>query len=321
MLAIWLTEYENQKYQDDFHDSLLWKLFMFEFVNNYSAFFFLTVWGKWRGLECPYDDCLFSLRQQLATTLLVLCGCTIVEVIVQKVLVMAKLWWEHHQYVKTYGKEPAQRSAIEEQAKYMAIDEEAQVMNTLYLMIALGFLLIFGGVSAIVVPLTFFMFALKMRSFAILCTSYAQRPIPQKTQGIGMWRVVVHFLMSIGVIFSGFLFAAYGQSFQGAVLIARMTGFFAFSLALFVVWGLIDIVIPKTDEATSLLLRRRDHVVTQLTRQSETVEGEGSLSRHLGPRLTPRGGSLTKDFQDEVKQDEWSKIPLYYEGGRNNSKS
>jgi hypothetical protein len=63
-IAVKITNYENHKYGDDYYNSFLWKLFLFEFVNNYSAFFFLTLWGKWRtiGAECPGGDCLIALR-------------------------------------------------------------------------------------------------------------------------------------------------------------------------------------------------------------------------------------------------------------------
>jgi hypothetical protein len=79
-MAILLTDYENHKFQDDYHNNLLWKLFLFEFVNNYSAFFFLTLWGKWKDADCVQGDCLYVLRFQLATTLTILILCSIVQV-------------------------------------------------------------------------------------------------------------------------------------------------------------------------------------------------------------------------------------------------
>jgi hypothetical protein len=49
MVAPILVNFENHKYQADYFDSYVWKLFLFDYVNNYSAFFFLTV----TRAECP----------------------------------------------------------------------------------------------------------------------------------------------------------------------------------------------------------------------------------------------------------------------------
>eukprot|EP00418_Pyrodinium_bahamense_P084332 CAMPEP_0179070124 /NCGR_PEP_ID=MMETSP0796-20121207/30859_1 /TAXON_ID=73915 /ORGANISM="Pyrodinium bahamense, Strain pbaha01" /LENGTH=276 /DNA_ID=CAMNT_0020767207 /DNA_START=254 /DNA_END=1085 /DNA_ORIENTATION=- len=57
-----LTDFENHKYPDEYHDSLLWKLFAFDFVNNYCAFFSITIRHAWVGNSgCDDTDCLFVL--------------------------------------------------------------------------------------------------------------------------------------------------------------------------------------------------------------------------------------------------------------------
>merc|ERR1740138_998756 len=80
-----LVDFENHKYQEDYFNSYVWKLFLFDYVNNYSAFFFLTM----TKAECSEDtsehECsgktLLVLRQQVSRTLGVLVLCSIVEVI------------------------------------------------------------------------------------------------------------------------------------------------------------------------------------------------------------------------------------------------
>jgi len=300
-VASWLTNYENHKFQDDFYDSFLWKIFLFEFVNNYSAFFFLTVWAKWHDRECPDDDCLIVLRTQLASTLSVLSICSIIASFVNQISVKFSLYWEVRQYRKKFGKEPPTRFAMEEQAKYKQLGEDEEVMNMMTLMIALGYILIFGGVCAICVPLGFFVFAIQLRAVATQYTDCGQRPLPQRTPGIGSWKMVVRFLMATGVIYSGFLFAAYGSSFKGAPLLSRMTGFFLFCFFIFSSWGLIDVLVPASDGCVSLLARRRNYVALQLARKAESSD----LSSELKDALKAEH----KFFSKEVENDEWSKIP------------
>merc|ERR1719224_2004 len=66
------TKMENHKYQVDFYGSYLMKLFIFQFVNQFSAFFFIAVKQKFTRWGCPDDDCVALLRGQLSTTLTVI---------------------------------------------------------------------------------------------------------------------------------------------------------------------------------------------------------------------------------------------------------
>jgi hypothetical protein len=300
-VACLLTNYENHKFQDDYHDSFLWKIFLFEFVNNYSAFFFLTIWAEWTDKECPGDDCLIVLRTQLAATLCVLSICSILSSSINQISVKFSLYWEVRQYRNKFGKEPPTRFAMEEQAKYTKLGEDEEVMNMMTLMIALGYILIFGGVSAICVPLGFCVFAIQLRAVATQYTDCGQRAFPQRTPGIGSWKMVVRFLMATGVIYSGFLFAAYGSSFKGAPLLSRMTGFFLFCFFIFSSWGLIDVFVPADDGCVSLLARRRNYVTMQLMRKAESSD--------LGSELKDALRAEHMFFSKEVENDEWSKIP------------
>merc|ERR1719401_602064 len=132
------------------------------------------------------------------------------------------------------------------------------------LVIALGFILLFGGVSAWVVPLCFAVFAVQVRALAVMLTNNCQRTFPYRCRGMGYWCGIVRMLNTMGLFYSGFLFVAYGQSFQQAVLLAKVTGFCVYCAGMFLLWAVVDIIFPPHDADTRLLAARRAHVVERL---------------------------------------------------------
>ena len=80
-LAIWLTDWENPPTQTAYKDSFTWKMSLFQFVNNYSAIFYIAffkselivgspgryrrVLGKYRLDGCSEQGCFLELTIQL----------------------------------------------------------------------------------------------------------------------------------------------------------------------------------------------------------------------------------------------------------------
>jgi len=71
-IAIKMTDWENHPTQTTYEDHLIAKCFIFQFFNSYSSFFYIAfleghvrVFGKQD--QCPMDDCMMTLRIQLAT--------------------------------------------------------------------------------------------------------------------------------------------------------------------------------------------------------------------------------------------------------------
>jgi hypothetical protein len=259
-----LVEFENHKFHEDYFNSYLLKLFVFEYVNNYSAFFFLTLSNSDES-TCQGDQAgckiatLKLLRSQVSMTLFILIICSIVQVVVNIVLVKFKLFWEDYQFRKNFGKEPPPRSSHEEQAKLAKIDEATEVQNMMTLVMALGFVFHFGGVSPLALVFTFILFAVQLRAFAKICLS-AQRVVPHRSQGIGMWGDILNFLMISGVVYTSFLVVVYGAAFGEASKMAKMSAFILLLVGIFLSWLLVDFFYPSEDHQVALLHDRRNYV-------------------------------------------------------------
>jgi len=259
-LATRLTEWENHRHEADYHNSLLCKLFLFNFVNNYCAFFFMTVRNAYMGC---LDECLFTLRNQVTMCLLVLGLCSIAQMLFAHFYVKFLLHWELRTLNKK-GEAVPKRFVLEEQSKYTEINSAFELQSMMTLVISLGHVMLFGGVSAAVVPYCFIVFTVQLRAFAVLLTTCSQRPFPHISPGIGHWEYCITFLTCLGVLYAGFMFVAYGEAFRGSTVRAKMTGVVLFCIFAFTLWAIIDLVFPSEDKTRSLMCERRAHVARKL---------------------------------------------------------
>ena len=75
-VASFLTDRENHRTDTTYEDSMIAKLFLFQFVNSYTAFFYLAFVAKYVSKppgspenvtgECGYEDCMVALAINLA---------------------------------------------------------------------------------------------------------------------------------------------------------------------------------------------------------------------------------------------------------------
>jgi hypothetical protein len=270
VMAEQLTLAENHQFQTDYYNSYLKKLFVFQFVNQYCAFFYIGVKQQATELGCVDDDCVGMIKTQLPTTLAVLALMRVVQVVLATLKVKFALWWESRGIVNEGG-EPPIYSYIEEQSKYgeYRIREQIEVMTQLCL--TLGYVLIFGAVAPRIVPLCFLVFACQLRAGAVLVCTAAYRTVPRMAVGIGPWVNVIQCLLTAGCIFTGYLLVQFGPLFHGTLMLTKLTGLLLYGLCVLVLWEFIDLVFPPECPAKKILEGRRNYVKQKLMQKSEDV--------------------------------------------------
>jgi hypothetical protein len=60
-----LAEFENYRTNSEYEDSMIVKIYLFQFVNSYSSFFYTAFFARLVG-DCQGDQCLASLAINLA---------------------------------------------------------------------------------------------------------------------------------------------------------------------------------------------------------------------------------------------------------------
>jgi hypothetical protein len=251
----------------------------------------------------------------------------IVEVAFHMQTVRFKLWYESY-LIEREGKTVHPRSYVEEQANYNAFRMKEQIENMMRLALSLGYVLIFGVVAPILVPLVFFLFVIQVRATAVRLTNTAKRVVPLMSVGMGAWQETVNFLGQVGVVFQAFLFVSFGNSFQDTSLIARGTGFVLYGIGAVLVMKIVDSTLSSVDEEALLLERRRHHTQVKVQAASGSFVSKQLAARNTDfARKISRSsdGSLEEACTDNdddwhyrafggaewryVKKRQWAKIP------------
>lgn len=309
------TKMENHKYQVDFYSSYLMKLFIFQFVNQFSAFFFIAVKQKHTKWGCPDDDCMGLLRMQLSVTLTVISLLQIVAVFLATFKVKFFVWLEDKalaQECEKEGKEVPVRGFLEEQAKHEEYRIRAQIEGMVQLVVSLGYVLIFGSVAPRIVPLCFCVFVVQLRATAYKTTTSCRRPLPRKSTGLGAWQGIVKFLMGFGVVFSGFLLVAYGPSFNDTFLMTKVSGLILYVAAIALIWELLSLWISPSSKQAAVLASRRDYVLRKVGRANEEANIAQLKKKFKKEKPTSGtnpdglGGSV---LSEEILSGAWDKIP------------
>lgn len=306
-----LTEWENHKFQSTYYDSFVWKQFMFRSVNSYSAFFYLAIKQRYTTAGCPKEGCLHALTKQLWMTMLILSVMRIGEVISASLLVRGKIWLEDfclQRERQQQGRPLPRRSFAEFQSKFADARLQEQIENMLQLVLALGFVLLFGAVAPIIVPFCMAVFVIQLRASAFLMVNYTKRPLPRTQCGIGLWGDVINWVMNFSIVFSGFLLIAFGDIFRGTPVLTKLAGAMVYVVIMRFLWWLVDAAYPRHAPEVAVLKARRQrvrHVV--LERASEITQCEPCKQEESQETYT--GGIASRAA--EVKDERWDDIPHF----------
>jgi hypothetical protein len=295
-LSAKLAEYENHKYEDAFHDCWAWQQFMFQAVNTYWACAAIAMAQIMHG-QCGQDEhrekageetCWGSLKIQLTMLMLILMGCSVAFLGLEWILVKINFWSEEQGLAKGHPPDQAkrvliERSYLEEQSKSNHFGTREQIENKLQLVLGLGFVLLFGTLQPLVVPLCLIHFAITVEIRAHLLLHYTKRCVPHRLAGIGAWREVVILLMNVSVFSNGFLLITWGRFLKGGSLIAKLTGLIFWIVLVSVLWAIVDMVVPRQSAEAELLEKRRNYVKRVLT---ETCMDEQDDRRRETPKMS-----------------------------------
>jgi len=292
-----MTIAENHKYQSDYYDSYLKKMFLSNFINQYSAFFYIAVKQQFMPNGCLTidgipDNCTGMIQRQLPITLASLAVMRLVQVVVATLLVKVKLWWESR------GLDNVEYAFVEEQSKFgdFRVREQIEVMTCLA--ITLGYVLIFGAIAPRIIPLCFLVFAVQLRAAAMIVTTAAHRTVPRVNLGMGSWLDIVRGLLTIGVIFSGYLLVQFGPLFRGVAVLTKMTCLFLYLFFILLVWALLDTMLSGRCPKTAVLSARRDYVQKQLTLKNEkAVKKKEEAKENVGRKPSGTGWFGSKGTQ------------------------
>ncbi|XP_069138555.1 anoctamin-7-like isoform X2 [Argopecten irradians] len=212
-LALKLTQWEMHRTQTEFEDQLIFKVFIFQFVNFYSSIIYIAFFkGRFVGYpghydrmfglrneECNNGGCLMELAQQLAVIMI---GKQIINN-AQEILVPKLKLFIHR--LKVNLDKNMVRTRWEED--YELLDNEGLFEEYLEMVLQFGFITIFVAAFPLAPLFALLNNWVEIRLDAQKFVCETRRPVADRAQDIGVWFSILDALAQLAVISNAFLIA------------------------------------------------------------------------------------------------------------------
>lgn len=268
-LAVKLTDWENHRTQTKYDDSLIIKLFAFQFVNNYSSCFYIAFFrGRFDedgivGHGSEYrDHCEGTCMSQLSFQVLILMiSKPLPKLCTDAILPFLKKKWRHRPSWCCFGGKKPEKSKREETFLEKHVKKENLGDFTLSeyteKVIIFGFLMLFAASFPLAPLMALITTALDIRIDAWRLLWIYKRPIAHMAQDIGTWYTILTFMNFCGVVSNAFLVAftsTWGNSFNSTEQVWIVVGFEHIALIIMFIFAYI---VPDTPADVALKKRKK----------------------------------------------------------------
>nr|CAH8830177.1 unnamed protein product [Trichobilharzia regenti] len=220
-LAYKMTHWEMHRTQSEFDNQLIFKVFLFQFVNFYSSIFYVAFFkgqmvgypGHYisffglRNEACNNGGCLIELAQQL---LVIMVGKQIISNCQEILIPKLRTWF--HKYRKGLNqRNVASTSDLDRDhiyiEDYKLIPYEGLFDEYLEMVLQFGFITIFVAAFPLAPFFALLNNWIEIRLDAKKLVCETRRPLAERAQNIGVWFRILDFLVRLAVISNAFIIA------------------------------------------------------------------------------------------------------------------
>lgn len=209
-IATAMNRGENHKTDTAFQDSLILKLFLFQFINSYISFFYVAYMAMWLPTgddenpnflgQCGFYNCMEPLSWNLA----IIYGSRLT---IDNIVAIATDWyyhaWKEHTEMIGVAKEVFISPPEKE---YMLLPSDT-LMDNLELFsdvaVQFGFTMLFSAALPISLAFTLLSNYIRVKLQLWKSIRIKQRPIPDGAQDIGSWTYIFYFICILSVVTNG----------------------------------------------------------------------------------------------------------------------
>ncbi|XP_029013262.1 anoctamin-7 isoform X2 [Betta splendens] len=216
-LAEQLTKWEMHRTQTQYDNALIFKVFIFQFVNFYSSPFYVaffkgrfvgyptnygTLFGM-RNEDCGPGGCLIELAEQL---FIIMVGKQLINNVQEFILPKVKAWHQKRTFSKVKGSKAAQERERWED-DYQLVECEGLFEEYLEMVLQFGFITIFVAAFPLAPLFALLNNWVEIRLDAHKFVCEYRRPVAERAQNIGVWFNILEALSHLSVIANAFLIA------------------------------------------------------------------------------------------------------------------
>jgi len=207
-LSAHITDYEYHSCEVEFCNALSWKMYMFEFINDFSSFYYIAFFMKEVEGECPphYGTCWNYLTYQMIIVFGIYLIFTLYDILYPMYIIRAEIAAEVKKLKACQMGEDKHYTAdsysyIEQQSKMGTYNAQAAIDDYLGVVGPLSFVLVFGITMPLSSLLLLLTVTLQIRADAWKLTRAMQRPYPLPARlGLGVWLPIMESLTVIAMV-------------------------------------------------------------------------------------------------------------------------
>jgi len=285
-VAVRMNEWENHRTESEYMDNLLFKIFLFQFVNSYTSLYYIAffkshtnLWGNSHLADsCPTPStdtsggvvrwgCPYDLMIQLATIL----GTNIVVGQAQEVLIPYFTTKFKKMYADRVKKTNVDALPKYEKEYYLnawdgTVDEYCEMV------IQYGYITLFAAAFPLAPVAAFINNVVEMRTDAYKWLTVFNKPFYRGADDIGGWYNILNILSFIAVITNGLLIAF---SFPTLYIVLNYDHYMVLWVAvilehaIFVIKYLIASFVPDVPEKIRVVVAKQHYIKEQLVKKFE----------------------------------------------------
>eukprot|EP00743_Colponemidia_sp_Colp-15_P001983 GILK01002156.1.p1 GENE.GILK01002156.1~~GILK01002156.1.p1 ORF type:complete len:714 (-),score=75.35 GILK01002156.1:101-2242(-) len=276
-LAVWLTNWENHQTDTAYEDSLIYKTFLFQFVNSYNSLLYIAFLKRLVEEQCQEGDCLMELTIQLG----ILFGISLALNLVEIILPSLSDWWSTRQEDKKIAKLQAagmqvrtRMTQCEEQMKLAAYP--GPYRDYLKLIVQFGYVTLFCAAFPLAPLLALIVNLLEIRFGALLLCKLTRRPFPYGAQDIGSWQMILEVMTVAGVMVNIGIAVRTSDTFAGASPLVQLAIFLCIEHLVLILKYVISSAIPDVPTVVKVAQARHKILVDRIFHQAAIVEKDDS---------------------------------------------
>ncbi len=288
-LAVRFTNYENHKTIQEYEDSLILKLFLFNFCNTFNSFFviafikpylqdsFLGSCIKQSSDKIEGIDCFNELSYQLRFLFILQFFLNFLKIItpwlVQKL--KYKLYYGARKHIKSHPWQMVDSIIEKESIKedYVAtLQVDGSLFDILALILEFAFIAFFSVTFPLAPGIGFFGGISMVHMDKYRFMHYFKRPTPYRAPDIGIWQWIIEALIYFAIILNAAIFSFTLKGINTAnaneetltILSSNITLFIGLLIAFISFKFVIQFLIPDLPSNFQTILRRHNNVAKKL---------------------------------------------------------
>lgn len=286
-LAKFLTDLENHKTENQYQDSLIIKIFTFQFINSFNSLFYIAFIKKYTE-ECMETDsqgkaykspnCMNELFIQLISIFIVSYIKNLIEIGRPYLKFQLRKIKKSKNKIADSAPVKDLRDKVESQLYleyFLTTDTDGTIDEYMELAIQFGYLTLFALAFPLSTSLAFIGLWIEMHTDKIKLIHLVRRPVPLSAKNIGTWFHIFSIISVFAIFTNTALFCFTSNTFD---FIERVKGhnyaiFAAVVIILLALRNQIQRWIPDVGENYGIVKARHDFIVEKAVRDDDETVG------------------------------------------------